>query len=431
MLTRFLGLLFGLLALVVAAPAAEPMKPYAQQPAQMAVRRSGIPNVLAKLDAGKDVKIAYFGGSITAQPGWRVKTFDWFRKTWPAAKLTEINATIGGTNSEHGVYRCWQDVLSKKPDLVFVEFAVNDGGMAANDCFRGMEGIVRQTLIADPAIDICFVYTFRTGYEKDLEKGLNPPAASAHEMVAAWYDIPSINVALKTVQLAQEGKLIYVPKVVGGEKQPTPDGVILFSDDGVHPHIEGGHVVYTQVLIEALTAWRQGAKAEEHSLRSPLIADNWDAAKLVPLRASMLGGEWTKMPPTEGLARNFVDRLPELWHTAKPGSTITFRVKGQTVKLYDLLGPDGGQVDIEVDGRKSGPVGRFDSYCTYYRLANLFIARDLGPGEHTIKVTLRADQPSRASVTDREKDKPGFDPKKYDGTNLWIGSIMVIGDVLD
>ncbi len=430
MLTRTLAAAALALTVAAAAMAAEPMKPYAQQPAQMSVRRSGIPNTLAKLDAGQDVKIAYFGGSITAQPGWRVKSFDWFRKTWPAAKLTEINATIGGTNSEHGVYRCWQDVLSKKPDLVFVEFAVNDGGMPANDCFRAMEGIVRQTWIASPSIDICFVYTFRTGYEKDLEKGMNPAAASAHEMVAEWYGIPSINVALKTVQLAQEGKLIYVPKVVNGEKQPTPDGVILFSDDGVHPHVEGGHVVYTQVITDALTAWRQGAKAEDHALRSPLIADNWDAAKLVPLTKSMLSDGWTKLPAGEGLARTFADRLPELWYTDKPGATISFKVKGETVKLYDLLGPDGGQVDVEVDGKTRGPVPRFDSYCTYYRLANLFIARDLGPGEHAIKVTLRADQPSRASVTDREKDKPGFDPKKYDGTKLWIGSIMVIGDVL-
>ncbi len=42
--------------------------------------RGGIGNVLTKLNAGKDVKIAYFGGSITAANGWRPKSLEWFQQ---------------------------------------------------------------------------------------------------------------------------------------------------------------------------------------------------------------------------------------------------------------------------------------------------------------------------------------------------------------
>src|SRR5689334_16018215 len=90
--------------------------------------RAGLPNFFAKLEAGAEVRIGYLGGSITAQEGWRPKTLAHFQKTYPKAKITQINAAIGGTGSDLGVFRVRQDVLEKKPDLLFVEFAVNDGG---------------------------------------------------------------------------------------------------------------------------------------------------------------------------------------------------------------------------------------------------------------------------------------------------------------
>jgi len=67
--------------------------------------RGGLPNVLAKLHAGGDVRVAYLGGSITAQPGWRPKTLKWFQEQFPAAHVSEINAAIGGTGSDLGVFR--------------------------------------------------------------------------------------------------------------------------------------------------------------------------------------------------------------------------------------------------------------------------------------------------------------------------------------
>jgi hypothetical protein len=80
--------------------------------------RTGLPNFLAKANtAGAVIKIGYLGGSITAQNGWRPKTLAHFQKTWPQAKFSEINAAIGGTGSDLGVFRLKQDVLDHKPDL--------------------------------------------------------------------------------------------------------------------------------------------------------------------------------------------------------------------------------------------------------------------------------------------------------------------------
>ena len=109
--------------------------------------RGGLPNVLAKLKTkGAEIRIGYLGGSITAQEGWRPKTLAWFQKTYPDAKVRQINAAIGGTGSDLGVYRLKQDVLDHKPDLLFVEFAVNDGGQSPDDdaATRHLAGAFRE-----------------------------------------------------------------------------------------------------------------------------------------------------------------------------------------------------------------------------------------------------------------------------------------------
>lgn len=409
--------------------AAQP-KPFELVPARLSVARNGMGNVLAKLKAGKEVRIGYFGGSITAQNGWRVKTLQWFQQTYPQAKVSEINAAIGGTGSDLGVFRYYQDVLQYKPDLVFVEFTVNDGGAAPENIWRAMEGVVRQTWKMDPTIDICFVYTFRTGYETDLDKGFCPRAASANEVLADYYGIPTINMAMRTAELARQGKMIYTPKKdEAGKDLPTPEGVILFSTDGVHP-LDAGHVVYNEVITDAIKKMEASSKPGPHALKAPMMADNWEKAKLVPLTPDMLTPGWQKLNPAEGLAAAFRNRMPQMWEATKPGEKITFKFKGTTVRLYDILGPDGGQAVCTLDGVASTPRPRFDSYCTYHRLACLGIGEGLEDKVHTVSVEVYPEQPDRRVVTDREKDKPGFDPKKYDGTVLRIGSIMLIGDIV-
>lgn len=425
---RWSPLLLSTLMMMMGAVMAETPK-YEPVAAQLFQQREGLPNFFAKIKAGGEVRVAYFGGSITAAPGWRVQTLKWLQETYPQAQFSEINAAIGGTGSDLGVFRCRQDVLSKKPDLIFVEFAVNDGSTPPPQIWRCMEGILRQTWTTDPHIDICYVYTFRVGYEKDLQEGRCPQAASADELLAAYHGIPSVNVALRTVQLAQEGKLIYVPeKDAQGQVKPTPEGVILFSTDGVHP-LTPAHQVYTDTLAQALRQLEAFDKPVAHELKAPFVADHWEQAKLAPLQASMLSAGWRKLPPEEGLAARFRHFMPEMWQAEKPGEKISFRFRGTTARLYDILGPDGAQVVVTLDGKVSPPRPRFDKYCSYHRLATLGIGEGLEDKVHEVTVEIHPDQPDRSSVTDIEKTKPNFDPKKYDGTVLRVGSIMLIGDL--
>lgn len=387
--------------------------------------RGGIGNVLAKLDAGKNVNIAFFGGSITAAPGWRPKTLNWLQQTWPSNKISEINAAIGGTGSDLGVYRNSQDVLQHQPDLVFVEFAVNDGGASPENIWRGMEGIVRQTWKADPETDIAFVYTFADGQQNDLKNGNFPRSSSAMEKLAEHYDIPSISVAFKIHQLQQAGKLWIVPeKDETGKVRPTPEGVLLFSTDGVHP-LDAAHQVYADVVGEAIKAMPADGKPGAHKLKAPLQADNWEDAKIIPLKPAMLSAGWRKLDATSPF-NGFFNRMPEMWEATRPGERVSFRFKGTAAKLYDLVGPDGALVKITLD-HQTWTAPRFDRFCSYHRLATLNIGDGLADTEHTVSVEILPEQPDRSSVIDQEKLKPDFNPKKYDGTALRVGGVMVVG----
>jgi len=393
--------------------------------------RDGLPNFFSKLESGGDVRIGYLGGSITAQPGWRPKTLAWFQAQYPEAKLSEINAAIGGTGSNLGVFRVQQDVLQHKPDLLFVEFAVNDGSTAPESIYRSMEGIVRQTRKADPTTDICFVYTLTDKMLGDLQGGTFPRAASAMEHIADHYGIPSIHMGLEVARREAAGTVIFkAPQPETEEEKAALEGKVLFSKDGVHPYPEGGHVLYLEAVIRAMSAIKEAGAPGPYAMADPFVADNWEQAKMVSLDQAVLGDGWVKLDPeADGIARRFKSKMPAMWRAKTPGSTLSFRFRGTHAAIYDLLGPDCGQVTVRVDGGEPKVVPRFDAYCTYHRLATLTLATGLEAGLRTVEVTVHPEQPDKATIL--SKNGNAIDkPERFDGTNWYAGAIMLLGDLV-
>ena len=115
-----------------------------------------------------------------------------------------------------------------------------------------------------------------------------------------------------------------------------------------------------------------------------------------------------------------------------PGSKLVFAFNGTSCRIYDLLGPDGGQVWVTVDGNRSAyPLARFDCYCTYHRTATLFVY-DGKPGRHTVEIELDSKQPSRQAVASRLKDpKTELAEPKYNGTRFWPAKILIVGDLCE
>jgi lysophospholipase L1-like esterase len=400
--------------------------------------RGGIPNFLQKLKKGdgEELRVAYLGGSITAAPGWRVKSLAWLQEIYPDAKLSGINAAIGGTGSDLGVFRVQQDVLAHRPDLLFVEFAVNDGGASPERIQKGMEGIVRQTREANPETDIIFVYTLSEPFLEDLQNGKFSRSASAMEAVADHYGIPSIHFGLEVAAMEKSGKLLFK-----GEKPADDDGKdapVVFSTDGVHPLVETGHELYLKAIQRS---WEKIAAAtdpgtESKELIEPLRDDHWGAAKLVPISESMLRGDWVKLEAGENgdtIAKRFSSKMPQMWRARTPGAALTLKFRGSQIGVYDIVGPDGGQLQVSLDGGEPKAYRRMDGYCTYHRLSKIQVGSDLSPETvHTVEITLDSAIPNKKEILfERNRDDFDKNPDKYT-ENIWnVGALLLIGEVVE
>ena len=96
-------------------------------------------DAMKRAKAGEQITIGTIGGSITqgtaastTDERYANRALEWWTKAFPQAQLDFVNAGIGATDSYIGVHRVDADLLSKKPDVVIVEFSVNDTDAALN-----------------------------------------------------------------------------------------------------------------------------------------------------------------------------------------------------------------------------------------------------------------------------------------------------------
>ncbi len=158
-------------------------------------------NTLNRLKNDKELNIVYFGGSVTAGHGadnpdtdsWRAKIGTWFESNFADAQINNYNAAIGGSGSMLGAFRCEHDVLSLSPDLVFIEFAVNDVYCQSeiDDIKTYYEYIIRSIKEKNPNCDIVTLYiTDQSGARNDENQ--MSQAALAQDEIAKHYNISSI-----------------------------------------------------------------------------------------------------------------------------------------------------------------------------------------------------------------------------------------------
>ncbi|MBO5031040.1 MAG: SGNH/GDSL hydrolase family protein [Lachnospiraceae bacterium] len=150
-----------------------------------------------KARIGKEVTIAFIGGSITQGAGAiPINTQCYARKTFEGLcrlvgkgveeNIHYVKAGVGGTPSELGMLRYERDVLrngSVTPDIVIVEFAVNDAGDETNG--RCYDSLVRTIYEGpgNPAVILLFS-VFADDY--NLQDRLMP--------VGTAYQLPMVSV---------------------------------------------------------------------------------------------------------------------------------------------------------------------------------------------------------------------------------------------
>jgi lysophospholipase L1-like esterase len=181
-----------------------------------------------KASNGATVTIGFIGGSITggamasAQHDFATLFCTYLEKKFPAAGVLQKNAGIGATDSRFGCSRIQDDLFSKTPDLIVVEFAVNDNESDSAGTLAAMEGLVRQCLQKEDVPVFLLFLMDRTGSGR---------VQSWHAMIGRHYGIPMISYRDACWSLIQAGRL-------------HPDSI--FADD-IHPN-NNGHRICAYLL---------------------------------------------------------------------------------------------------------------------------------------------------------------------------------------
>lgn len=387
--------------------------------------RNGLPNFFAKTLHGDSIKVAYLGGSITAQDGWRVYSFNWFKQRFPKAAFSEINAAIGGTGSDFGVFRLHDQVLRFNPDLVFVEFAVNDSNSPSEKIIRSMEGIVRQIWQQNPRIEICFIYTIKDSFLETEKNGLLPPSAVTMEKVADRYGIPSINFGFEVSRMVSSNHLIFK-----GESKELGERKV-FSPDGVHPYPEIGHVIYSDILKRSFETMISNNKAvsKKHTMPTPLAFDYFSNSGMIDFTEAKLSKNWEVLKIVEQpMFSDFGRYLTKIGKANRTGETLMVHFKGRAIGAYDIMGPDAGKVIIELDGSVKDTICRFDEYCTYRRM-NYFIIDCLEDKDHIAVFTVLSEPFNKAEIL-QKRGNVMEDPDDYKQNNWYVGKILIDGYLL-
>lgn len=152
--------------------------------------------VMKKAEAGEKVVIACIGGSITqgtiskgsidSQTELRMPYADiffrWWEDNFPDTEFEFINAGIGGTDSYLGVHRVQADVLDYEPDLVLVEFSVND----ADSLFykKTYDNLVRKILLSKSSPAVMLLYMGQTN---------GTTAQGSHVFIGFGYELPMLS----------------------------------------------------------------------------------------------------------------------------------------------------------------------------------------------------------------------------------------------
>lgn len=364
--------------------------------------RDGLPNVLAKAEAGSEVRVAYMGGSITAAAGWRPKTLAWLREQYPGATFREISAAISGTGSDYGACRLREDVLQHDPDLVFLEFRVNGGGGYEA---KSMEGIVRQIWAANPTTDICFVYTVGEWMLPTIREGRQVGFGTVMEGIANRYGIPTIELGLEVVRQEAAGALVF-------RADSAPEGKLLFSSDGVHP-TDAGHDLYRDVIARSLVAMGAVGTPGPHGLAEPLDPGAWVTATMLPIDETTLSGGWAPVDmasdPVTGADRGRTEgMLRGARRCDRVGESVTVRFRGTGVALTDVPSVEPIVLEAVIDGGEPVALSRASSEGT--RLyARYWWTPEQPPGEHTVTFTVKA---------------------LPEGTSFYAGQFWIVGEPL-
>ncbi len=349
---------------------------------------------------GERLNVVFFGGSLTwganaSDPqltSYRARMADHLREKYPKAAFAFYDAAIGGTGSKLGMFRLERDVLSRKPDLVFLDFSANDD-LTGTDVItlRSYEQLLREMIgRGTPVVQVFF------GFKSNFGKNWNPEKLTRvieHRKLAAAYNT-GVGDSLPHIQ----------EKLTSGQA----DINTLWPFDGAHPD-DAGYALFAEAVRDGFSQ----AIADKRVCTvpaKPLYGEGFPKRTRLRLSEQKLPAGWKVKKPFrtslyfDGMPSRWMDDVAYCDSKDRDGvEPLVVEFQGSFVALFGQADPHGLGFTVELDGKpltfkpnaktEPTPVWNFNTQrlTNAYESGRLFVFRqiadDLEDGPHTLKIT--------------------------------------------
>lgn len=154
---------------------------------------------------GHSVPSGYFtGGVVNKLAAYPHLFLKYLKENYPKAVINCITTSIGGEQAEQGAKRFKNDVLCMKPDLLFIDYALNDRGIGVERAEVAWRSMIKEAL--DANIKLVLMTPTPDLNEDILDE--NAPLVAHEKMIQRLgeeYHIPVVNVYQKFKKLKKSG----------------------------------------------------------------------------------------------------------------------------------------------------------------------------------------------------------------------------------
>lgn len=371
----------GVLAMTRTTVAAEPVAPVASF--QEFDRRA---------KNGEALNVVFFGGSLTwganatdpQRTSYRGLMSDYLRQRYPKAPLVFHDAAIGGTGSKLGMFRLERDVLSRKPDLVLLDFSANDGMWDSDvPTLASYESLLREMIGKGIPVEQVFLgFKFNVGAQWAPEK---VQRVIDHKKLAAAYGTATAD-ALSHIQ---------DELTAGRAKIDT-----LWPIDGAHPDDPGYRLFFEAARDGFDQGVREGRVCKVP--KEPVFSAEYMTRKRIRLVDSPLPTGWHRVKTYrtsmwfDGLASRWMDDVACC--DAKDKDTVAplkMEFEGTMVGIFGEAEDEGVPFKVLIDGKPvmyhpNPKVPASETWTWGMKVGRLFawreLANSLTPGKHTLEI---------------------------------------------
>lgn len=345
--------------------------------------------------AGEPLSVVFFGGSLTwganasdpQRTSYRALMADYLRQRYPKTPITFHDAAIGGSGSKLGMFRLERDVLSRKPDLVFLDFTANDDlGSDDPTTLASYESLLR-TMIGDgiPVVQAIFGFKYNVGPGWHPEKLLR---VIAHKKLSDEYGTALADGLALIQQQLDSGKVTIEQ---------------LWPLDGAHP-VDLGYQLFFHAVRDAYDQ-AVTQKMVCRVPKSPVFSDDYVTRKRICLVDLPVQNGWTRSLTYrtslwfDGLSSRWMGDVMVSDAAVGPVEPLSIKFRGTFVGIFGEADGDGMSFKVTIDGEpvmhqastKLPPSDLWEMNTNRFGKGRLYMWREikhsLAPGEHTLVIT--------------------------------------------